>query len=78
MLYLAGPSRASDILCDIGMPVIHRNVRYNCRVFVLNSRIIFVKPKMFLAADGNYRESRWFQAWEHVRCALAAVAAMSP
>lgn len=45
----------------------HRNVRYNCRVLVLNGRIVFIKPKMFLAADGNYRENRWFQAWEHVR-----------
>ncbi len=49
------------------MPVMHRNVRYNCRVFILNSKVLFIKPKMFLAADGNYRENRWFQYWEHVR-----------
>ena len=24
------------ILCDVGMPVVHRNVRYNCRVFLLD------------------------------------------
>lgn len=49
----------------------HRNVRYNCRVFVVNSRIVFIKPKLFLAADGNYRENRWFQPWEHIRSSPA-------
>lgn len=66
-----------DILCDIGMlhlfiplsinflgmPVVHKNVRYNCRVFVLNSKIVFIRPKMALADDGNYREGRWFTEW---------------
>lgn len=54
----------SDILCDIGMPVVHRNVRYNCRVFVLNSKILLIRPKIFLANDGNYREPRWFTSWK--------------
>ena len=52
------------ILCDIGMPVMHKNVRYNCRVFVLNGEILLIRPKMVLASDGNYREHRWFTAWE--------------
>eukprot|EP01129_Flabellula_baltica_P006196 TRINITY_DN2295_c0_g1_i2.p1 TRINITY_DN2295_c0_g1~~TRINITY_DN2295_c0_g1_i2.p1 ORF type:complete len:666 (+),score=141.16 TRINITY_DN2295_c0_g1_i2:357-2354(+) len=52
-----------DILCDIGMPVIHKSVRYNCRVFLLNRKIIFIRPKMILASDGNYRENRWFYQW---------------
>ena len=54
-----------DILCDIGMPVMHKNVRYNCRVFVLNGEILLIRPKMILASDGNYREHRWFTAWTH-------------
>eukprot|EP01118_Nematostelium_gracile_P018304 TRINITY_DN809_c0_g1_i1.p1 TRINITY_DN809_c0_g1~~TRINITY_DN809_c0_g1_i1.p1 ORF type:complete len:696 (+),score=93.52 TRINITY_DN809_c0_g1_i1:55-2142(+) len=53
-----------DILCDIGMPVFHQNVRYNCRVYVLNRKIVFIKPKIFLADDGNYREPRWFTGWK--------------
>jgi NAD+ synthase (glutamine-hydrolysing) len=52
-----------DILCDIGMPVMHKNVRYNCRVIFLNSVIYLIRPKSCLANDGNYRESRWFSAW---------------
>eukprot|EP00743_Colponemidia_sp_Colp-15_P002468 GILK01002675.1.p1 GENE.GILK01002675.1~~GILK01002675.1.p1 ORF type:complete len:704 (-),score=84.43 GILK01002675.1:103-2214(-) len=51
------------ILCDIGMPVMHKSVRYNCRVIILNRKILLIRPKMFLADDGNYRESRWFTAW---------------
>ena len=38
-----------DILCDVGMPVIHRNTRYNCRVFCLNKKIVLIRPKLFLA-----------------------------
>ncbi len=53
-----------NILCDIGCPIIHQNVRYNCRVFILNRKIVLIRPKMFLADDGNYRERRWFTAWK--------------
>ncbi len=56
-----------DILCDIGMPVMHKNVRYNCRVFVLNGQILLIRPKLILASDGNYREQRWFAAWQRRR-----------
>lgn len=54
-----------DILCDIGSPVIHNNVRYNCRVFCLNRKIVLIRPKAFLADDGNYREGRFFTPWKH-------------
>ena len=53
------------IVCDVGMPVIHAGVRYNCRVFVLNRKILLIRPKLCLANDGNYRETRWFTAWQH-------------
>lgn len=49
-----------DILIDLGMPLLHRGVRYNSRVFILNGRILFIRPKLYLADDGNYREGRWF------------------
>ena len=51
------------ILCDIGMPVMHRNVSYNCRVVLLNRRVVGVRPKVCLANDGNYREMRYFTPW---------------
>jgi len=55
-----------DCLCDVGMPVMHRGVRYNCRAYMLNRKLLLIRPKLFLANDGNYREPRWFTAWsEH-------------
>ncbi|CDO93851.1 unnamed protein product [Kluyveromyces dobzhanskii CBS 2104] len=51
------------ILLDIGMPVMHRNVRYNCRLLSLDGKIIFIRPKIWLANDGNYREMRFFTPW---------------
>ncbi|SZF03506.1 unnamed protein product [Blumeria hordei] len=52
-----------DILLDLGAPVRHRNVRYNCRILAYNRKILYIKPKMWLADDGNYREGRWFTPW---------------
>ena len=56
-------SITEGIICDIGMPVMHRNVSYNCRVILLNRRVIGIRPKIYLANDGNYREMRWFTPW---------------
>lgn len=56
-----------DILVDIGAPVMHRGVPYNCRVLILNRELLLVRPKIDLADDGNYRESRWFRAWNKSR-----------
>lgn len=55
------------ILLDIGMPIQHRNQRFNCRVICLNSKILMIRPKMWLANDGNYREMRFFTPWMHPR-----------
>lgn len=43
------------ILCDVGVPVIHRGVRYNCRAYLLDGRVLLLRPKLSLADDGNYR-----------------------
>ncbi|CCG84616.1 protein of unknown function [Taphrina deformans PYCC 5710] len=51
------------IMLDIGMPIIHRNVKYNCRVIALDGKILLIKPKDSLANDGNYREMRYFTPW---------------
>ncbi|KAL3645527.1 hypothetical protein CASFOL_010707 [Castilleja foliolosa] len=52
------------ILCSFGMPVIKGSERYNCQVMCLNRKILLIRPKMWLANDGNYRELRWFTAWK--------------
>ncbi|KAI8825625.1 uncharacterized protein EV422DRAFT_492150 [Fimicolochytrium jonesii] len=56
-----------DMLIDVGMPVAHKNVKYNCRVIFFNKKILLIRPKMFLANDGNYREMRWFASWKKYR-----------
>ena len=60
------------MLIDVGMPIRHRNVRFNCRVIFTSSseqgpRILLIRPKMWLADDGNFRESRWFSPWQKER-----------
>ncbi|SCV74870.1 BQ2448_7899 [Microbotryum intermedium] len=52
-----------DIAIDVGMPVSHKNVIYNCRIILYNRQILLIRPKMWLANDGNYREPRWFTPW---------------
>jgi NAD+ synthase (glutamine-hydrolysing) len=56
-----------EIILDIGMPVRHRGVLYNCRVICLDGRVLLIRPKLFLANDGNYRETRWFSPWSRQR-----------
>uniref|UniRef100_A0A8C5GKZ7 Glutamine-dependent NAD(+) synthetase n=1 Tax=Gouania willdenowi TaxID=441366 RepID=A0A8C5GKZ7_GOUWI len=53
-----------DIICDVGMPIMHHNVRYNCRVLFLNRKILLIRPKLMMANTGNYRELRWFAPWK--------------
>jgi len=55
------------MLIDVGMPVMHRNVTYNCRVAFYNGQILMIRPKMMMCDDGNYRETRWFTAWTKPR-----------
>ena len=47
--------RSDGIVCDLGMPVLLGSVRYNCRVYLLDGRLLLIRPKISLADDGNYR-----------------------
>lgn len=57
----------TDIMIDVGLPVMHKNVTYNCRLVFLNRKILLIRPKQILCDDGNYRETRYFTAWRKVR-----------
>lgn len=59
---LASPE-TQDILCDVGMPVMHKNIAYNCRIIFLNKKILLIRPKKLMCNEGNYRETRWFTGW---------------
>ncbi|KAH7324013.1 hypothetical protein BKA65DRAFT_78840 [Rhexocercosporidium sp. MPI-PUGE-AT-0058] len=56
-----------DILIDVGMPVKHKSVRYNCRIIIYNKQILLIRPKLSLANDGNYYEGRYFSPWRGPR-----------
>lgn len=56
-----------DIIIDLGLPVSHRGRPLNCRVIVLNRKVLAVRPKIWLCNDGNYREMRYFAAWDERR-----------
>lgn len=53
-----------DIVCDIGLPVIHHGKLYNCRVAILDGKILGIRAKMNLADGDNYYETRWFGFWK--------------
>lgn len=60
------PFFSQNMLIDVGMPVQHRTVSYNCRVVFYNKKIVFIRPKLANCDDGNYRETRWFTPWAKV------------
>ena len=33
----------------------YRNLRLNCRILALDGKILLIRPKLWLANDGNYR-----------------------
>eukprot|EP00055_Hartaetosiga_balthica_P002764 m.5190 g.5190 ORF g.5190 m.5190 type:complete len:721 (-) comp2355_c0_seq1:136-2298(-) len=56
-----------DIVVDVGLPVMHKSVRYNCRAIFYNGKLLLIRPKMVMAMNGNYREQRWFTPWQKNR-----------
>ena len=50
------PAMPNDVLpaCACGIT----GVMYNCRVILLNRKVLLIRPKLHLANDGNYRETR--------------------
>ena len=37
------------LICDFGMPILHRGARYNCRVICCDRKIVLVRPKTAMA-----------------------------
>ncbi len=35
----------------------YRNLRLNCRILALDGKILLIRPKLWLANDGNYRSA---------------------
>lgn len=64
MIELLCSDATVNLLCDFGMPLLHKGCRYNCRLLCYNHQILAIRPKNALADDGNYREPRYFTAFK--------------
>jgi NAD+ synthase (glutamine-hydrolysing) len=54
------------MLLDIGMPVDHKGIIYNCRIIIYNNQILLIRPKIAMADDGNYREQMVYSLEERL------------
>ena len=57
------PELTTGIVVETTLPVIHRGAAYNCKLILYNQKIVFMRPKIFMADGGNYRESRYFTVY---------------
>ncbi|KAF5021846.1 hypothetical protein F66182_6103 [Fusarium sp. NRRL 66182] len=67
LLAILTDTELHDILIDVGLPIMHHGCRYNCRAIILNGKLLCLRPKIYLANDGNFRENRFFTPWNRPR-----------
>lgn len=67
LLELLLDTECENIMVDVGMPIMHKNLIYNCRVVFLNRKILLIRPKLLMCDSDNYRESRWFCPWRKLQ-----------
>ena len=44
-------------------PIMHKNTSYNCRVVIHEGKIVMIRPKMWMANDGNYVSKHYLLEW---------------
>jgi NAD+ synthase (glutamine-hydrolysing) len=44
-----------DLIIDLGMPVLHRDLPYSCRVIIAKGKILYIKPINLSPDDPNSR-----------------------
>lgn len=52
-------SSLHGILIDVGLPIMHRGCRYNSRAFVIDGKLLCLRPKIYLANDGYVHKLAW-------------------
>ncbi|KAF5607861.1 NAD+ synthase (glutamine-hydrolyzing) [Fusarium subglutinans] len=67
LLAILTDTELHGILIDVGLPLMHRGCRYNCRAIILDGKLLCLRPKIYLANDGNFRENRFFTPWNRPR-----------
>lgn len=48
----------SSMLIDIGLPVLYKGKLYNCRLYILDRKLLALRPKVYLA-EGEEEFTRW-------------------
>ena len=61
---LVSDDLTDGIVCDVGMPVVHRGARYACRVLLLDRRVLLIRPARQVSGRHG---SRWFTPWSRTR-----------
>jgi NAD+ synthase (glutamine-hydrolysing) len=61
---LKEPELTDGILVETTLPIYYRSSAYNCKVLILDGKIVAIRPKIFMADGGNYRESRYFSNYK--------------
>lgn len=59
LLLVSHPLSDADTTIVIVCCVCLSGVMYNCRVLLLDKKVLLIRPKLHLANDGNYRETRY-------------------
>jgi NAD+ synthase (glutamine-hydrolysing) len=52
LLAILTDTELHGILIDVGLPLMHRGCRYNCRAIILDGKLLCLRPKIYLANDG--------------------------
>ena len=61
---LREPELTNGIIVETTLPIYYRSSAYNCKVLLLEGKIIAIRPKIFMADGQNYRESRYFSNYK--------------
>lgn len=56
-------THTKDMIVCVGLPIEHRGAIYNCAALLVDTEIVGLVAKQFLAGDGIHYEPRWFKPW---------------
>lgn len=56
-----------DIVCVIGMPIVHDNLLFNTAVCLQRGEILGIVPKTYIPGTNEYYEKRWFTSSFDIR-----------
>lgn len=57
---LRDPTLTKNMIVETTMAVLHRGSIYNCKLLLLNQKVILIRPKLVMADGDVFRETRYF------------------